>query len=419
MRRVEKDLGTALTWVAAVHHDTDQPHVHIALRGVRDDGSELHIERGYIQREIRAHSQDLATRELGPRTREEIEAEQERLRRSLGVTWVDRRLLDLAQPGRGSALELDSAGLGPAERSRLEFLEEVGLASRTTSTSWSVNAELREGLLRTRALQDAQALLADHRGSLSTPTAPARWISREGPAHALRVRVVDASADRAVVLLESTHGTPYLLTKDAPSLVRATERRHLRADDVLLLQRDGARLHLTLEGARTQIATGSQRALAWDLEAARPSTEAPASRGFAAEWHQAQDERRRLFADRGLAAEGVSSEEHSRRLNALRELEQRDLPRLRGHTTTASPTVDTVRGTVARYTTSRSGSTSVHLYVPDASGDVRTFSIPVQNTAAPVGAAVIARSTTDAADPRRRAWVLEREQARVRTRERE
>src|SRR5713101_1314732 len=30
MQRMERDLGTQLEWVAAVHHNTEHPHVHIA-----------------------------------------------------------------------------------------------------------------------------------------------------------------------------------------------------------------------------------------------------------------------------------------------------------------------------------------------------------------------------------------------------
>jgi len=38
MQRMERDLDTRLEWVAASHFNTDNPHVHIALRGVREDG---------------------------------------------------------------------------------------------------------------------------------------------------------------------------------------------------------------------------------------------------------------------------------------------------------------------------------------------------------------------------------------------
>ncbi len=45
MARMEKDLGTRLEWVAVTHFNTEHPHVHIALRGVRDDKSALELPR--------------------------------------------------------------------------------------------------------------------------------------------------------------------------------------------------------------------------------------------------------------------------------------------------------------------------------------------------------------------------------------
>jgi type IV secretory pathway VirD2 relaxase len=42
MKGMEKDLGTELEWVAVAHHNTEHPHVHVALRGVRSDMQPLH-----------------------------------------------------------------------------------------------------------------------------------------------------------------------------------------------------------------------------------------------------------------------------------------------------------------------------------------------------------------------------------------
>ena len=43
MRRVERDLDTKLTWIAVNHHNTDNPHAHILLRGKQADGADLVI----------------------------------------------------------------------------------------------------------------------------------------------------------------------------------------------------------------------------------------------------------------------------------------------------------------------------------------------------------------------------------------
>jgi type IV secretory pathway VirD2 relaxase len=68
MQKIQSDLGGgALQWVAAVHRNTDNQHVHIALRGVVD-GHDLTIGRDYIRHGIRRHAQDLVTQQLGYRS---------------------------------------------------------------------------------------------------------------------------------------------------------------------------------------------------------------------------------------------------------------------------------------------------------------------------------------------------------------
>jgi type IV secretory pathway VirD2 relaxase len=43
-------LGTRLDWVAVDHWNTDNPHVHVLIRGRADDGKDLVISRAYISR---------------------------------------------------------------------------------------------------------------------------------------------------------------------------------------------------------------------------------------------------------------------------------------------------------------------------------------------------------------------------------
>src|SRR3546814_3935375 len=78
MGQMETDLGTKLDWVGVDHWNTDNPHVHIILRGRTDDGQDLVISRDYIKEGMRARAQDLVTQELGPRTDHEIRRNLER-----------------------------------------------------------------------------------------------------------------------------------------------------------------------------------------------------------------------------------------------------------------------------------------------------------------------------------------------------
>ena len=64
MNHVEADLGTSIEWVAVTHHNTDHPHVHIALRGTTN-GQPIRFNRDYIRHALRTHAESLCTRELG------------------------------------------------------------------------------------------------------------------------------------------------------------------------------------------------------------------------------------------------------------------------------------------------------------------------------------------------------------------
>ena len=58
-RQMESDLGTKLDWVAVDHWNTDNPHVHLLVRGVDETGADLVISRNYISRGLRSRAEDL------------------------------------------------------------------------------------------------------------------------------------------------------------------------------------------------------------------------------------------------------------------------------------------------------------------------------------------------------------------------
>jgi type IV secretory pathway VirD2 relaxase len=68
MAQVENDLGRRLIWAAVNHHNTDNPHVHIDVRGIDVDGDDVRIDSAYIKHQMRWRAQEIVTRELGPRT---------------------------------------------------------------------------------------------------------------------------------------------------------------------------------------------------------------------------------------------------------------------------------------------------------------------------------------------------------------
>lgn len=153
--QMEKDLGTRLEWIAIDHHNTDDAHVHLLVRGVRDDGRPLQIERDYLRAGIRTRSQEIATRELGPRLEPEMLRARERVVHREQWTEIDRALERKADVNRIVSYEdfqPRSAGAvvrANQEVERLQYLEKLGLARRTDERSWQLS-ENHERELRDR-----------------------------------------------------------------------------------------------------------------------------------------------------------------------------------------------------------------------------------------------------------------------------
>ena len=99
LARMESDLGTRLEWVATAHYNTEHPHVHVALRGITDINQPLRLDRSYIQHGIRAHAENLTTRQIGYRTVLDAEEAERREIQQTRYTSLDRILKDLQRPG--------------------------------------------------------------------------------------------------------------------------------------------------------------------------------------------------------------------------------------------------------------------------------------------------------------------------------
>src|ERR1700689_673476 len=56
--QMERDLGSKLDWIAIDHHNTDDAHVHLLVRGVREDGRTLQIDREYLKLGMRGASKE-------------------------------------------------------------------------------------------------------------------------------------------------------------------------------------------------------------------------------------------------------------------------------------------------------------------------------------------------------------------------
>ena len=157
VRTMESDLGTRLEWVAIDHNNTDNPHAHLLVRGVDERGKALMIDREYVRTGIRACSQEIASRELGPRLEPEMLRAREETIDKERWTEIDRTLSGERTGSRRRLLRLRSIQRGrrsiraEQEMRRLQFLEGVGLARRLDTRRVGAVARPRAGTAQASA----------------------------------------------------------------------------------------------------------------------------------------------------------------------------------------------------------------------------------------------------------------------------
>jgi type IV secretory pathway VirD2 relaxase len=146
MADAELDLDTRLDWVAVDHWNTDNPHVHVLVRGRAVDGRDLVVSRNYISRGLRARAEERVTLELGPRTELEIRSALEKEVEAERWTGLDRILRGAADDGAGVADLRPSVPDSDPELRRLMVgraakLERLGLAEQVAAGCWMLDAE--------------------------------------------------------------------------------------------------------------------------------------------------------------------------------------------------------------------------------------------------------------------------------------
>lgn len=166
MARAEAHLGRPLHWVAVDHHDTDNPHTHIVLRGRDGDGRVLGLPREFVKHSLRDIARDVATERMGPRTRDQDREILERETRAHRVTRLDRALenhlgpdhkVRLAALGReGDPAFAQSLQARVVELGRLGLAEEGRRGEFAFAPDWKARLNALEAHIdiRKQVLQD-------------------------------------------------------------------------------------------------------------------------------------------------------------------------------------------------------------------------------------------------------------------------
>lgn len=312
MDRMSPDLGTRLDWIAVDHWNTDNPHIHVLIRGVADDGTDLVIDRDYVAHGIRGRAEAIATRELGLRSEVEID---NALRREVSAerwTGLDVRLQRIGQDAGGLI------DLRPAERGdlsghglligRAEHLERLGLAAREGPGRWTLDPDAETVLRDLSTRNDIIAAMHKAAARDGRRFDPAALALHDGVPDAL---IVGRLVERG--LHDELAGTAYAIVDGADG-----RTHHLRFADMELTgdAKPGAIVELrrwdTSAGQRQALATRSDLSLGEQVTAPGATwldrqlvarDPVATGNGFGLEIRSAMEARTRHLAEQGLASD--------------------------------------------------------------------------------------------------------------------
>ncbi len=252
MAQIAHDLGTDLEWAAAAHHNTEHPHIHVALRGVDSKGQVLRLNRDYVKNEIRAAAEDRCTRQLGYRTERDAEVAASREVHEARYTSLDRDIARSKDEGDygGSVFHVQI----PAEFSRsmtvrqqqiaerLTVLQTMGLASAAGPNSWQVRSDFESILRAMQRTSDRQKMLRVHGALLSDERLPL-VVTDHRKLNSVEGRVLvhgeeenGRDAGRSYLLLEGTDARVHYILH-TPEIEEARSSGRLRTNSFVRLRK--------------------------------------------------------------------------------------------------------------------------------------------------------------------------------------
>src|SRR3989449_6793508 len=217
---MERDLGTRLEWVAIDHYNTDNPHVHLLVRGRDASGQALQIHPDYLKQGIRRRSQDLATQVLGYRSEREIVQSRGQTVERLRFTEIDRALI--RHGGTRGLVTIDGpTPKAPAARAfrkqelrRLQMLEDLGLAEKVWTRTWRLSPQLETALRQAQLSGDIIKARARPQAWRSDPRLPVAETRMEAgtviTGRVIGTGLADELRDQRYLLVESRDRLHYI-----------------------------------------------------------------------------------------------------------------------------------------------------------------------------------------------------------------
>jgi hypothetical protein len=289
MKRMTRDLDTRLEWVAVSHFNTDNPHVHIALRGVLDNGKPLRLERDYVKHGIRGIAEDLCTRQLGYRTQRDVAEAQRREVSQHRFTSLDRAIArDKPTDGESSHFTVGRNSAQPRNQyvvARLRTLENMGLAEAAGPDQWLVNQDFETALKAMQRLGDRQKILAAHGVPMSDTRLPLVMFDLRN-CTTLEGRILahgeEEGTGRSFMMLEGTDAKVHCIYH-TPEMAEARGRGGLRVNRFVRLRKrfeNGRPLLETEELGHSERILGDHRLLQETVERLMRSGTVPVEDGW-------------------------------------------------------------------------------------------------------------------------------------------
>src|SRR5712675_742515 len=230
MQQMEGDLGTKLDWIAVDHCNTGQPHSHILVRGVTEDGKTLNIAGDYIAYGIRERASEIVTLELGRQTELEITKQLEREVTADRFTGLDRMLIAEQQGREFTDLRPDQDMRDTFRQNRALLierarkLEPMGLATEIETGEWIVSPKAEPTLRELGERGDIIKAMhrALEREGLAEDRHPARYVlHRENATERIVGRVLDKGlggdemGERVQLVIDGVDGRVHHIEMDA------------------------------------------------------------------------------------------------------------------------------------------------------------------------------------------------------------
>ncbi len=258
MKRIERDLGTQLEWVAAVHHNTGHPHVHIAVRGVNHKGMPLRLPREYIREGMRERAEEIATEALGYRS--PADAQEARRRETLQHRYTSLdSILQHNNDGSSSHFAVtanpNDASLTESAQllqkhlaARLMHLQTMGLAQLVAPHEWSVQADFEKVLRTLQQSGDRQKMLAAHGALVSDKRLPLQVTTLrqlQSVAGRVLLHTEDEQTGKRYMLVEGTDAKVHLIYHTS-AIEEARKQGKLAVENFIRIEKRFAKKKPTL-----------------------------------------------------------------------------------------------------------------------------------------------------------------------------